>query len=446
MIAATWLLLAASFSGCAPIPATILPTPASIPTQPADPRSLSQSFHSTSLQVDASILPAYLTVNTILQDHRGWLWFATDHGLYRYNGYDLTLFAPQANNLNTISGENVTSLTQGPSGSLWIGAGENRLDRYDPRTLQFSHFDLDPAYGGALHISAILEAQDGRVWIGTREKGLYRLDPATGIITPDPTGDSAGAWILSLIQTQDGTIWLSRQDRAGVDRIDAKTGDSLHFSAEGDSSGGRLALDRDGSLWLATTMDGLFHYFPPGNAWVQYATGRFSTIPVIFSIIFVDPAGLVWLGTEDRGLFQLDPQTGLVTSFESNAGNANSLSSNHVQSLLEDASGLLWVGMRAGGLDKLDFRTGIQSIHAVHGNPNSLSSNLVNTLYVDPGGTLWIGTQDGLDSLASGAWMHYQPETENPNSLAGRDVTAVFVDHLGRLWVGTRGWPEPIQP
>jgi signal transduction histidine kinase/ligand-binding sensor domain-containing protein/DNA-binding NarL/FixJ family response regulator len=387
-------------------------------------------------------LPAYLTVNAILQDRSGLLWFATDHGLYRYNGYDLDLFTPQPGSSNTISSSDVTSLAQDPSGRIWIGDGENGLDCFDPLSLQFSHSDLAQSYSGSLHVSALLAAQDGTVWAGTRENGLYRMDPATGAVTPDPGGNTVGGDILSIIQDRDGTVWVSRGDKGGIDSIDPQSGASTHLSpgsSGGGTSGGRLAQDADGSLWLATTGDGLFRFFPQNGAWVAFAAGRFSPTPLTFSTIYVDPAGLVWLGTQEQGVFLLDPQTGVITPYASSPSSANSLSSNHIQSLLEDPSGLLWVGMLSGGLDKLDRRAGIQQIRTVHGNPNSLSSNLVNTLYVDPGGSLWAGTQDGLNRMDSdGGWTLYLPEADNPNSLSGRDVTAVFSDHLGRLWVGTR--------
>ena len=439
------ILLAACVSGCAsspapqtPSPAT--PTPAVFPVVSANLTTLS----SRAMQVDNTILPAYLTINDILQDETGFLWFATERGLYRYDGYHLDLYLSPSNTDSRTEG-GVFCLSQGHSGMIWIGAGNNSFYRYNPLTLQFTQFDLEDPAGGLLHVSTILEDRSGVVWVGTRENGLYRLDLATNLVTSEASGKTATWWITSLVEDPSGALWIANKTRSDIDRFDPQSAQWTYFSPNesegqtGNASGGFLALDGNGNLWLATPGAGVFHYFTKEETWVQFPSDMFASTPLDFTSVEVDPAGLVWLGTSNDGVFQLDAQSGKVTALQSSPSDANSLSSNHIQALLEDRSGLLWVGMSPGGLDRLNLQAGIQQIQKAHGNPNSLISNQVNTVYVDAGGSVWVGTPDGLSRMdPGGRWTLYPAETQNSAGFSGQDVMAVFVDHLGSLWVGTR--------
>ena len=124
------------------------------------------------------------TVYSILQDRKGFLWFGTQDGLNRYDGYSFKIFNHQSDNPNSLSHNDIRALFEDQSGNIWIGTLGGGLDRYDPRLEQFTHFKHDTTRPLSLSdnkINTICADQEGCVWIGTG-KGLDSFDPVSGQI------------------------------------------------------------------------------------------------------------------------------------------------------------------------------------------------------------------------------------------------------------------------
>ena len=69
----------------------------------------------------------------------------------------------------------------------------------------------------------------------------------------------------------------------------------------------------------------------------------------------IDQQGMVWIGTSGEGLNRLDPSSGLITHYQPDPYDKNSLSSLDVWTVYEDASGVMWIGT-GEGINKLDLR------------------------------------------------------------------------------------------
>src|SRR5829696_8111255 len=80
------------------------------------------------------------SVRVIFQDSRGFLWFGTEDGLNRYDGYTFKIYKPDPDVPNSLSDRWITSIVEDKNGYLWIGTRLGGLNRYDPRTEQFAHF------------------------------------------------------------------------------------------------------------------------------------------------------------------------------------------------------------------------------------------------------------------------------------------------------------------
>ncbi len=122
-------------------------------------------------------------VEGALQDRRGFLWFATEDGLNRWDGYRFSVFRNVAGNARSLSYNELKCLVEDRSGMIWIGTFEGGLNRFDPATgdvTRFRHDPADPASLPANTVRALSEDRDGRIWVGTQGGGLARLDPGTG--------------------------------------------------------------------------------------------------------------------------------------------------------------------------------------------------------------------------------------------------------------------------
>src|SRR3954463_10427476 len=113
----------------------------------------------------------------IVQDDRGFLWFGTQHGVNRYDGYTFRAFTHDPERSDSLSGSFIQALFKDRSGAIWVGSDQS-LDRFDPATESFAHYHLnaqDPT------VYQITQDEEGTLWLATFQ-GLYRLDPVSGKI------------------------------------------------------------------------------------------------------------------------------------------------------------------------------------------------------------------------------------------------------------------------
>src|SRR3990172_7828787 len=128
------------------------------------------------------------SVRVIFQDSRGFLWFGTEDGLNRYDGYTFKVYKREPSNPNSMSDGWVTAITEDRDGYLWIGTRLGGLNRYDPVSGQFTQYQYNEGDRTSLadnHISALLVDRDNQLWVGTLS-GLDRFDAETQSFTHYP--------------------------------------------------------------------------------------------------------------------------------------------------------------------------------------------------------------------------------------------------------------------
>jgi ligand-binding sensor domain-containing protein len=174
-------------------------------------------------------------VGAIVQDDQGFLWFGTQYGLNRYDGYEYKVFTPDPARPSSIGGVYIRTLFKDRRGALWVG-GEGFLDRFESATESFTHYRMaaDDRGGGALDVVHISEDTTGILWLATG-KGLFRLDPATGVTrlvhdANNPFSLSSND-IKSSGEDREGAFWVcSAAGLARVYRVHSENGDlSLVF-------------------------------------------------------------------------------------------------------------------------------------------------------------------------------------------------------------------------
>jgi len=121
------------------------------------------------------------TILSILQDRRGFMWFGTEGGLNKYDGYHFTVYK-HGDDPTTLSDDYVSAIHEDPDGSLWVGtrSGLDRLDRATGTFEHYRHDPDDPTSLGGTWVVVIYEDNQGTLWIGTEDGGLDRLDRDTG--------------------------------------------------------------------------------------------------------------------------------------------------------------------------------------------------------------------------------------------------------------------------
>src|SRR5512139_1078846 len=78
-----------------------------------------------------------------LQDSRGFIWIGTQDGLNRYDGQTFTVYKNDPDNPASLSNNSIIAIAEDQAGLLWFGTWGGGLNRFDPRTQQFTRFQHD---------------------------------------------------------------------------------------------------------------------------------------------------------------------------------------------------------------------------------------------------------------------------------------------------------------
>ncbi|HEY0799701.1 MAG TPA: two-component regulator propeller domain-containing protein, partial [Steroidobacteraceae bacterium] len=201
------------------IQASINPKPLQLPVVDAD------DLHFVRLSTAQGL--SQTRVQQIVQDDSGFIWFGTQYGLNRYDGYKFKVFAHDSSRTNSLGGMYIYSLFKDRSGILWIGSDQT-LDRFDPRTEAFTHYRLQPrdSNAGGVLVSHINQDHDGYIWLATGA-GLFRLDPATGKTTqfqhdPNDPLSLSDSDVKSTLEDRNQRFWVANE--TGLDEFDPRTG------------------------------------------------------------------------------------------------------------------------------------------------------------------------------------------------------------------------------
>src|SRR6185312_13553429 len=123
------------------------------------------------------------SVEAILQDRRGFMWFATRNGLDRYDGNTFVTYKHDPNDPGSLSGNWVRDLLEDDQGYLWVATHFGGVNRFDPKAERFivyRHDASNPNSIGGDEVESMARDTRGCLWFGTTENGLDRFDPATG--------------------------------------------------------------------------------------------------------------------------------------------------------------------------------------------------------------------------------------------------------------------------
>ena len=442
--------------------------------------------------------PSHSRVAQIVQDDQGFMWFGTNNGLERYDGYSVRAFRHDPGNPKSLSGSYINALFKDRSGKLWV-ASDEYFESYDPATETFTR---DPALakgieGWVWHIS---QDSTGLLWLATHA-GLVRLDPSTwqSIRYKHRAGDPAslsGDVVTATFEQSDGTFWVATTN--GLDVFDRRSEKVVQHiplpphprvSLQVESAVNFLE-DRWHVLWVTYSFaTGLARIDPANHRLIEYrpaGTGADTQLSGVRAVV-QDEDGAMWLGTASGGILKLDPNRQHFVSYRNDPRNTQSLSSDQIVALFGDREHNIWVGTTGGGLDRFNYRQPPfkRYQHDVY-NPNSLESNYTSAVLKDSRGDLWVGSMKVLTRIdgntgrftffrtagvpggpsstwvisiaedragnlwfgtlggglnrydrRSGLFAAYRHRSGDPHSLSHDNVLGLFVDHKGTLWAGT---------
>lgn len=397
------------------------------------------------------------SVQAILKDKYGFMWFGTQDGLNRYDGYTFKVYRHQPKDPGSLRKSHITSLYEDRQGNLWVGTLNGALSMYDRKHDSFIHFkETNGELTGLSQktITALYEDRENNFWVGTYWK-LNLLNRQTGQVTQfghdakDPASISNDG-ITAIFEDSKNNLWIGTS--AGLNVLDQKTKKFKRYFHEDARSNSLshnhitvIKEDSRGRLWIGTD-DGL-NLFDPATESFTYSRNDPSNPTSISNsrITAIENAdnGKLWIGTgTSLELFDADK---MFIHFTSNPNDPTSLFRNSsIMSLLYDKEGILWAGTSQGGINRYDKHlTYFDTYRNNPGDPLSLSYNAVSSFAENRDGDIWIGTGGGALNLwkrSDNQFIRYNPDPLNKNSLSNWGILCLYQSKKNDyLWIGTYG-------
>ena len=156
-------------------------------------------------------------VYSVFKDSKGFMWFGTENGLYRYDGYEYKAYYNDPHDSTSISGNLISQvLFEDKEGNIWVGTQTSGLNIYNPNTENFIHFSREPDFPFDFdfnHVHVALAGKDGDIWLLSQSSsGIVNFDQATGtFITYLPNRSDSMSWVnrMSTIhEDRTGKLWV----------------------------------------------------------------------------------------------------------------------------------------------------------------------------------------------------------------------------------------------
>lgn len=371
-----------------------------------------QSFQIEKIDVYNGLSDDY--VLSVTQDRAGFIWFATEWGLNRFDGKKIKIFKNDFTNNSIIANDLNKILADKTDNIIWIATQRNGLSAFhcDSQTfVNYPYNTKEPNSTNANGITDLSMASDGNIWIATYGNGVKKLDKKENkIIHYDQ---------LQIKEIKNAKIWS-------------------------------VVEDGNANLYIGHAFDGLSILSLKNNTLKHFKPG-FNGLGESVRQIYIDSKKNIWLAT-NKGLALYRPTKDTFTVFKHNKNSPNSLISDEVVCIREIDKDKLWIGTEKNGISILSISETVLSstddIRFLNISSNELPSGLSNSsirdIFRDSYENLWIATYGGGVNFISHQSHFFNTLTYNPiigvqNSLSAKTVKCIVSENENRLWVGTFG-------
>ena len=362
------------------------------------------------------------SVNTIFQDHFGYVWFGTSEGLIRYDGINYLTYTIDKN----LANNDITAICQDDENKIWIGHKNGKISILHNDTIkQFNLLDsilTEP-------ISQILFTKNS-IWICSLGNGLFKITGKT-ITRYNSESEFGDDYIYDIDIDKSGNLWIGSD--IGILYLDVNKNQWKNFSMkEGipDNIIKAIEIDDDGKIWLGMEDAGLAIYNPSNSQITAIPMWKFGQI----NHIVIRNMGEIWISTRNEGVIKLNYKD--INSFDYKKFlTQNGLINNKTNSVFKDREKNVWIGAENG----VSLLTG--DLFEFLNMNEGLPSNEIFGFIIDSNSNYWICSKSGLFILTKSITGEFTSKKllEGQN-FSNHSFTSVYEDSKGHIWVGTYGF------
>lgn len=372
--------------------------------QPLQMRAALQNIEFTSLNNRDGLSNSQ--VNAILKDKTGYVWFGTQSGLNRFDGFRMKTFLYSATNQTSLANNYVDELQEDNEGKIWVHTSVGYCV-YDPTTEQF---DRKPeVWLKTINVEGVpqrlLVDSQKNMWIQVWGKGLYyyNVKNETTYLFKYVKKPKSGCLMdgdISSLKDVDGKLLVTYGDGM-LCLLDGDKQSALWYNTFlkdhrlcGDN-GAYSFVENNHTFWVSTTTEA-YVFNSLNRQWLStrsYLAQRGILVPVNDRIVIrdlqVNANGALWVATDHHGLFYIDFKTKACHQYvHSNV--RGSIVDNSLQKVYIDNFGAVWVG---------SYKNGVAYYSPSSSKFNTIPLGDVCTITQDLAGNLWCGTNAHLESM-----------------------------------------------
>jgi len=397
-------------------------------------------------------------INTIMKDSKGFMWFGTESGLNKYDGYEFVIYKNLPFDSTSISNNQIQSIFEDDEGFIWIGTVGGGLNKFNRETETFTHYRANPENPKSINsdfVNFAFEDKATNIWVFTNAGGAELFNRTTGefehfVNNPDNPNSLSADNIRWVFEDLVGDVWFGTEN--GLNKFNREERNFKRYISGTNISTIYESQKKPGIFWLTTGNiqdlsdgEGLIRFDTENNSYTHYknnASDPNSISSNITNQFYETKNGTFWIATS-YGLNKFDSANGTFQAYLPNPTNKSGRS-NVILGFVEDMFGMILIvtGDLNGGYS---FNPETETFtHFTHdpSNPYSLSNNAITRVYEDTTGVLWIGTITGglnkIDHYAK-KFNSYVHNPNDPNSLNAQLVRGIHQDISGELWIGLFG-------
>jgi signal transduction histidine kinase/ligand-binding sensor domain-containing protein len=426
-------------------------------------------------------------VNAIISDKYGFMWFGTNDGLCRYDGWNIKNYpldnqkgldsrTPQisaikkdkkgdiyigsytlfrycyltdkvvlcdtlSNQRIGIAPDRVRAIDFDQENTIWLGAS-NGLFAYFPDKDSLAHY---PIKGDLKQDIASMFFNDGKLWIGTQNYGILLFDTkqktfeyAEGLNIPINRAHLA----LCFYKDIEDNIWIGTELQ-GIFKFSLKTHATSQFFPDAKNETSyrvrRIITDNEGRIWIGTR-SGIYLMNTP-NSIPLHVVHEYHPVSRISSNsiydIFIDDTQNLWIGTYSGGVAYINLQRKPFNLYFP-AEKKLFKQTCSVNCFAECRNDKVWIGTEDDGLFLFDKATGQFTPYIAGNSPLNISNNTIKSLACCPDGSVWIGTYNGGLNYFNAKTGKFEKHTKGEASkLSSNIVRSLLIDKQNNLWIAT---------
>lgn len=312
--------------------------------------------------------PANRNVNAIIQDAQGYIWFGSDEGLTRYDGYNSILYKHENDDPYSLSANSVFTLCTDGKGSLWVGTanGLNRFDADKNRFDVFLHDDNNKNSIAANSIMSLAKDKEGAIWVAMYGGGLDKAEFHNGTYrfihhrhSEQDVKSISSDQVFSIAFDKNNNAWAGTSYGLnilpdGSDKFLKYLHEPANKNSISNNRVNRICTTADGAVWLSgnNMLDKILFSPSSFKLTVQHVLPILSANEEwVINDFFTDSKNNCWAATNYQGLVQFSIGNSAISAkriFAHDPQNPASLPASNVYTVFEDRSGVIWTGTSKG--------------------------------------------------------------------------------------------------